>query len=87
MLFTENGVAMLSGVLNSERAIEINISFMRLFVKLRSYHALEERVERKMNKMETEVTQVFKVVFQRLDEIQNSELNESRRKIGIKRKD
>lgn len=40
-VFTENGVAMLSSVLSSERAVEINISIMRIFTKLRSFHALE----------------------------------------------
>lgn len=40
-VFTENGVAMLSGILNSDRAINVNISIMRIFTKLRSFHALE----------------------------------------------
>ena len=41
MVFTENGLAMLSGVLNSKRAIEVNISIMRIFTKLRSFLLLE----------------------------------------------
>lgn len=51
-VFTENGVAMLSGVLNSNRAIEVNISIMRIFTRLRSFHALEERVDRKVDRLE-----------------------------------
>ena len=43
-VFTENGVAMLSSVLSSDRAIEINISIMRIFTKLRSFHALESNI-------------------------------------------
>ena len=49
MVFTEQGVAMLSGVLRSERAITVNIEIMRAFVELRraasSYAAIEERLE------------------------------------------
>ena len=66
MLFTENGIAMLSSVLNSKQAIEMNISIMRIFTKLRSFYALEERVDRKVDRLEQNVTQVFKVVFERL---------------------
>lgn len=40
LVFTENGVAMLSTVLNSEVAIEVNISIIRIFTKLRSFYAL-----------------------------------------------
>ncbi len=45
MLFTENGVAMLSSVLNSERAIEVNIAIMRTFTKLRSFLAMEYSIK------------------------------------------
>ena len=61
---------------------------MSIFVKLRSYYALEERVERKVNKLEQNVAQVFKVVFERLDnleEIPNPQ--KSRKKIGLNNKD
>lgn len=44
MVFTENGVAMLSTVLNSERAIQINIAIMRTFTKLRSFLAMENSI-------------------------------------------
>ena len=55
-VFTELGIAMLSSVLRSERAVTVNILIMRTFVKLRSYYALEERVERKVDKLEQSVT-------------------------------
>ncbi len=42
LVFTENGVAMLSSVLNSKQAIRVNISIMRIFTKLRSIHMLEK---------------------------------------------
>ena len=88
MLFTENGIAMLSSVLNSKQAIEMNISIMRIFTKLRSFYALEERVDRKVDRLEQNVTQVFKVVFERLDDLEdNSKPQKSRKKIGLNNKD
>lgn len=84
-VFTELGIAMLSSVLRSERAVTVNILIMRTFVKLRSYYALEERVERKVDKLEQSVTQVFKVVFERLDNLEDVAINQKRRKkIGLK---
>lgn len=84
-VFTENGVAMLSTVLNSEVAIEVNIAIMRIFTKLRSFYALEERVDRKVNNLEQNVTQVFKVVFERLDNLEEVAINQKKRKrIGLK---
>ena len=85
LVFTENGVAMLSTVLKSKTAIQVNISIMRIFTKLRSFHALEQRVDNKVNSLEKNVTEVFKVVFQRLDEIQDSEQLINRRKIGLRK--
>lgn len=78
---------MLSSVLKSERATQVNISIMRVFVKLRSYFALEERIEGKVNRLEQNVTQVFKVVFERLDDLEEKlpSHEKDRRKIGIKK--
>jgi hypothetical protein len=84
LVFTENGVAMLSSVLKSERAIAVNISIMRTFTKLRSFYALEDRMERKVDKLEENVTQVFKVVFERLDNLEDKIFQ--KRKIGLKSK-
>lgn len=69
-VFTELGIAMLSSVLRSERAVTANILIMRTFVKLRSYYALEERIDRKDDKLEQNVAQIFKVVFERLDNLE-----------------
>lgn len=84
-VFTENGVAMLSSVLNSDRAIEVNISIMRLFTKLRSFLMLEERLTKKMEHLESNVNKVFKVVFQRLDNLEETSpsLKPNRKKIGL----
>jgi hypothetical protein len=84
LVFTENGVAMLSAVLKSDQAIEVNIAIMRVFTKLRSYYALENRIERKVDNLEQNVTQVFKVVFERLDNLEEVAINQrKRKKIGL----
>ncbi|MDD4178930.1 MAG: ORF6N domain-containing protein [Candidatus Margulisbacteria bacterium] len=67
--FTEQGVAMLSSVLNSERAIWVNIAIMRAFVRLRqlisSHKELANRIselEKKYSRHEIEITTVFKML-------------------------
>jgi hypothetical protein len=78
---------MLSAVLKSDRAIEFNIAIMRIFTKLRSYYALENRIERKVDNLEQNVTQVFKVVFERLDNLEEVVINQKKRKkIGLNHK-
>jgi phage regulator Rha-like protein len=61
--FTEQGVAMLSSVLNSERAIQVNIQIMRTFAKLRQILATHEELRRKIEDMERKYDQRFKVIF------------------------
>lgn len=89
LVFTENGVAMLSSVLNSKQAIGVNISIMRIFTKLRSFHLLEKDLVNKIEKLEFDVTGIFKIVFERLDRIEKLEdsMAENRQKIGISNKD
>jgi hypothetical protein len=62
-VFTEQGVAMLSSVLNSERAISVNIQIMRAFTKLRRLLASNEDLRRKIEAMENKYDAQFKVVF------------------------
>lgn len=62
-VFTENGVAMLSSVLNSERAIEVNIQIMRTFTKLREMLAAHKDLARKLDAMEKKYDTQFKIVF------------------------
>ncbi|MBP9680117.1 MAG: ORF6N domain-containing protein [Bacteriovorax sp.] len=85
--FTENGVAMLSSVLNSERAIEINISIMRIFTKLRSFHALESNLATELKDFKENTNKIFKVVFERMDSLEEDispRLPVNRKKIGLK---
>ena len=62
-VFTELGVAMLSSVLNSERAVQVNIAIMRAFVRLRELAASHKDVLRRLDEMEGKVDRQFKVVF------------------------
>jgi hypothetical protein len=87
-VFTEQGVAMLSGVLHSERAINVNIQIMRIFSKVRQMLVdntelrLEiEKIKGKLNNQDKNM----EVVFQYLDElIQQKPMAEPRRQIGYK---
>lgn len=69
MAFTEQGVAMLSSVLNSDRAIEVNIAIMRTFVKLRQWLETHEKLAQKLAELEKRYDQQFKVVFDVLNEL------------------
>ena len=64
MAFTEQGVAMLSGVLNSPRAIQVNIAIMRAFVRLRELLSSHSGLAAKLSELETKYDEQFRVVFQ-----------------------
>jgi len=85
LVFTEQGVAMLSGVLNSERAVNVNIAVIRTFVKLRQL-ILQESLADRLTKLEKGTDQVIRIVFQRLDDLERTTptLPSRRRKIGIR---
>jgi hypothetical protein len=61
--FTEQGVAMLSSVLNSEKAIEVNILIMRAFVKLREMIASNMDLAKRLDELEKKYDAQFKIVF------------------------
>jgi ORF6N domain len=62
-VFTEKGVAMLSSVLNSERAVQVNIEIMRAFVRLRETVSTHKDLARKLIALESRYDRQFKVVF------------------------
>jgi phage regulator Rha-like protein len=68
-VFTENGAAMLSGVLSTERAISVNISIMRTFTKMRSILLHDEVLSKRMQELEKGTIKVFRRVFERLDSV------------------
>ena len=63
MAFTEHGILMLSTVLNSERAIHVNIEIMRAFVNLRQMLASDAELSRRLDKLERRYDHQFKVIF------------------------
>jgi ORF6N domain len=67
--FTEQGVAMLSGVLRSERAVRVNVEIMRAFVRLRRLAASREDLARKIEDLEEKYDAQFSVVFDALREL------------------
>jgi ORF6N domain len=85
MVFTENGVAMLSGVLNSKRAIQVNISIMRIFTKLRSFLLFEKDMDTRVTHLEQGTNKLFKIVFERLGHLESETplLPKKPRKIGL----
>lgn len=86
-VFTESGVAMLSSVLNSKHSIQINISIMRTFIKLRSFLSMEAALSSKVDSLEKNTNILFKIVFERLDSIDEDltpKLPGNRKKIGLK---
>jgi len=62
-VFTQEGVAMLSSILNSERAIHVNIQIMRAFVKLREMMTSHTELRNKIEQMEKKYDDQFKIVF------------------------
>ena len=69
LVFTEQGIAMLSSVLNSERAIRINIEIMRVFVNIRNYLSTHKELAEKLKKLESKVGVHGEVIKDILEQI------------------
>lgn len=69
MAFTEQGVAMLSGLLNSDRAIAVNIQIMRAFVQLRQMVTENAELKRTLEELRDQTEERFQVVFEVLDQL------------------
>ena len=67
--FTEQGVAMLSSVLRSTRAVEVNIAIMRTFVQLRRLMDTNRDLARKIEALEKKYDEQFAVVFEAIKEL------------------
>ena len=81
--FTEQGVAMLSSVLNSERAIQVNIQIMRTFTKLRQLMATHSDLKKKIEEMEKKYDYQFKVVFEAIKQLLEPSKEISKKRIGF----
>ena len=68
-VFTEHGILMLSSVLNSKRAVMVNIQIMRVFTKLRELLATHKDLQRKIEDMESKYDEQFKIVFEAIRQL------------------
>jgi len=82
-VFTEQGVAMLSSVLTSELAVQVNIAIMRAFVKMRTLLATHVDLLRRLNEMEKKYDQQFRVVFEAIRELMKPEPVPPKQRIGF----
>jgi hypothetical protein len=84
--FTEQGVAMLSSVLKSDRAIEVNIAIMRAFVQLRKSDASKREIEKKLKQVENHLAKHsddIKLIFEAIRQLMEPPTGEPRKKIGF----
>ncbi len=82
-VFTEQGVAMLSSVLHSERAVQVNIEIMRTFVRLRQMIAAHKDLARKLDELEKKYDRQFAVVFDAIRELMEPPEEPGRGRIGF----
>src|SRR5436853_1554713 len=82
-VFTEQGVAMLSTALNSERAVLVNVEIMRAFVKLRQMLASNAELSRRLDELESKYDHQFKVVFDAIRQLMSPPVRD-RKKIGFR---
>ena len=81
--FTENGVAMLSGILRSERAIKMSIFIIKTFVRLRELIASNNELKQKIEELEAKYDEQFQIIFDVIKQLINKE-DKTRNPIGYK---
>jgi hypothetical protein len=81
--FTEQGVAMLSSVLRSKRAVQVNVEIMRAFVHLRDMIGHNRELARRLDVLESKYDRQFKVVFDAIRELMAPPQPPSKRRIGF----
>ena len=84
--FTEQGVAMLSSVLNNEKAIEINIAIMWSFVSLRKFALTYDELTKRLTEIEQQFLEIYKALNYLMDTHQKNVEQKERGKIGFKKK-
>lgn len=82
MAFTEQGVGMLSSVLRSDRAIQVNIQIMRAFIKTRQFVLDNKELKRELEELRKQTDERFQIVFETLDQLIAIE-EKPKRKIGF----
>ena len=86
MAFTEHGVLMISSVLKSEKAIQVNIQIMRAFTKMRQMVFDNADLRREIESLREDVDGKFRIVFETLDQLLTVE-SRPKRKIGFRAKE
>jgi hypothetical protein len=81
--FTEQGLAMLSSVLHSAQAVQVNIAIMRTFVRLRQLIASHADLARKLAALENKYDEQFKVVFDAIRELMSPAVPRRSREVGF----
>ncbi|MBK8501890.1 MAG: ORF6N domain-containing protein [Saprospiraceae bacterium] len=94
LAFTEHGVLMLSSILNSDRAVEINIQIMRIFTKMRQLLLTHkdlllklEQIERTVSSHDDQIVVLFEYLKKLMEEKEIRQEQESRKRIGFKKDD
>jgi hypothetical protein len=86
--FTEQGLAMLSGILNSDKAIQVNIAIMRAFVLIRNFALTNKDLTQKLEKLESKYNKQFADVFEAINFLiqkdKKATIQTDRKKIGFK---
>jgi hypothetical protein len=85
--FTQEGVAMLSGVLRSERAVLVNVAIMRAFVRLREILISNKDLASRLDSLEKKYDSRFRVVFDAIRKLMEPSSNPNRRNIGFRSQD
>lgn len=83
--FTEQGVAMLSSVLRSERAVAVNIEIMRAFVRLREILSTHEKLARKLDALEKKYDKQFAIVFDAIRQLMAPPSPKKKQRIGFRK--
>jgi hypothetical protein len=83
--FTEQGTAMLSSVLNSEKAIEVNISIIRAFVTFRQFSLTYSELKERISLIENQFPDIYKALNYLVEKDNIKETNNKRNKIGYKK--
>ena len=86
-VFTEHGILMLSSVLSSKRAVQVNIQITRTFVKLRRMLGSHKELLKKIEGMEKKYDRQFKVVFEAIKQLMKPLSAKPKRQIGFYRYD
>ncbi len=82
MAFTEQGVAMLSSVLNSDKAIQVNIEIMRAFARYRTLLIESKDFRQEIKVLDAKINQIFRLLLEKIDALGQRQDQQPKRRIG-----